>query len=133
MRCFDPIPLLQLRLLHFNPGNQLFLIVRAHFLPLREILIEPLEPLELSEDGLVELVDALEGLLADCLLVVGQEQPPEVFIKEEVPRVEGRLRLGQLVQVLTDLVGLWRVEFQEEVAVGGRVLAWEREQVETVG
>jgi hypothetical protein len=49
--------------------------------------------------------------------VVSEEETPEVFIKEEVTRVEGRLRLGQLVQVLRDLVGLWVVELQEEVTV----------------
>ena len=52
-------------------------------------------------EGLVTDI-ALEGLLADGLLVVGQEQPPEVLVQEEVPRVERRLRLSQLVQVLTD-------------------------------
>ena len=91
------------------------LIIRTHFLAFREILVESLEPLEFREDGLVELVDALEGLLADGLLVVGQEQPPEVLVQEEVPRVERRLRLRQLVQVLADRVGFRRVEFQKEV------------------
>lgn len=134
MRSFDPInDTLLLCFLHFNPRNELFLIIRTDFLAFGEILIESLEPLEFSEHGLIELIDTLERLLSDGLLVVSEEEAPEVFIKEEVTRVEGRLRLGQLVQVLTDLVGLWVMELQEEVTVSGRVLAWEREEVESVG
>lgn len=117
MRRFYPINNTLLFLLHFNPWYELFLIIRAHFLAFGEILIESLEPLEFSEHGLIELIDTLECLLSDGLLVVSEEEAPEVFIKEEVTRVEGRLRLGQLVQVLRDLVGLWVVELQEEVTV----------------
>jgi hypothetical protein len=131
MRRFNPIN--NTLLFHFNPWYQLFLIIRTDFLAFGEILIESLEPLEFSEHGLIELIDTLERLLSDGLLVVGEEEAPEVFIKEEVTRVEGRLRLGQLVQVLRDLVGLWVVELQEEVTVGSRVLAWEREEVQSVG
>jgi hypothetical protein len=115
MRRFYPIN--DTLLFHFNPWYQLFLIIRTDFLAFCEILIESLEPLEFSEHGLIELVDTLERLLSDGLLVVSEEEAPEIFIKEEVTRVEGRLRLGQLVQVLRDLVGLWVVELQEEVTV----------------
>ena len=93
MGSFDSINDTLLLLLHFNLRNQLFLIIRAHFLSLGQILVEALEPLELRQHRLVELVYALEGLLADRLLVVGQEQPPEVLVQEEVPRVKGGLRL----------------------------------------
>jgi hypothetical protein len=120
-------------LFHFNPRYELFLIIRTDLLAFCEILIESLKPLEFSEHGLIELIDTLERLLSDGLLVVSEEEAPEVFIKEEVTRVERRLRLGQLVQVLRDLVGLWVVELQEEVTVWSRVLAREREEVQSVG
>ena len=85
MRSFDPINnTLLLCFLHFNPWYELFLIIRAHFLAFGEILIESLEPLEFSEHGLIELIDTLERLLSDGLLVISEEETPEVFIKEEV-------------------------------------------------
>ncbi len=50
----------------------------------RYALFERLNGVELANRIIVEGVDALEGLLPEGLLVVGQEQPSELLPLEEV-------------------------------------------------
>lgn len=72
------------------PRDQIFLVECAYLLSLAKGIIEPLEGLELGKHRPVKFIHALECLVADCLLMVGQEEASEILIHEKVPRVEGR-------------------------------------------
>jgi hypothetical protein len=115
MRRLDPLSRLY-------PRYELLPIELTNLLPFVDSLVEALQSFELCEYSPIELFDALKRLLTDRLLVISQEQAPEVLVQEEVARVERRLRHRQLLQVLTyHWVGRRVWEFKQK----GCLVGWE--------
>ena len=72
---------------------------------------------ELADCMHVELVDALECLLANGLLIVSQEQASKFITLKEILSMVFRLRKSQNVLMGVALVDLWLGEFQSDACL----------------
>lgn len=83
-------------------------------LPVAHGFSERLDGVELVHRVVVQLVHALEGLLAQSFLVVCEEEAPELLPREEVLALVLALRHGEDLRPLGGPVGLDRIELSSE-------------------
>jgi hypothetical protein len=106
----DPLFLLDFR-------DQFIVIELFQLFSLLEGLVKTRECFELGEHSAVELVYALEGLLANCFLVVCKEEASKVFIQEKVPRVVLRLWHAKFFQMLSNWIDFRLCIFEDQAIV----------------